>query len=418
MSRPFAYRRGQLARGATPLAALARRFGTPLFVYDLDAVLAAYGAYERAFARVPHQICAAVKANANRAVLAALARAGSGFDIVSGGELAQVLAAGGEPRRVVFSGVGKTAGEMDAALRAGIGLFNVESAPELALLAERARRLRRVAPFGLRVNPDVAAPTHRHIATGRRGHKFGVAPAEALALYRQYAGHRWVRATAASVHIGSQILDPAPFAAAVRRLGRFAAEVRAAGCALEALDIGGGLGIAYRPGERAPSPAAYARAVLAALGKDAAGMRLILEPGRSLFAAAGVLLSQVLYIKHNGGLRFVILDAGFTELIRPALYGAYHEILPLRRRPGRRSPAEVVGPVCETADTFAHARPLPPLAAGEFVALMDAGAYGYSLASNYNGRPRPAEVVLRRGRVQLARRRETLAEMMARDGKA
>ncbi len=270
MSRPFAYRRGQLARGAKPLAALARRFGTPLFVYDLDAVLAAYGAYERAFARVPHQICAAVKANANRAVQAALARAGSGFDIVSGGELAQVLAAGGEPRRVVFSGVGKTAGEMDAALRAGIGLFNVESAPELALLAERARRLRRVAPFGLRVNPDVAAPTHRHIATGRRGHKFGVAPAEALALYRQYAGHRWVRATAASVHIGSQILDPAPFAAAVRRLGRFAAEVRAAGCALEALDIGGGLGIAYRPGERAPSPAAYARAVLAALGADAA----------------------------------------------------------------------------------------------------------------------------------------------------
>ncbi len=414
MPRPFAYRRGQLSCGATPLAALARRFGTPLYVYDLDAMLAAYQAYATAFARVPHQICAAVKANGNRMVLRALARAGAGVDIVSGGELAQVLAAGGDPSRVVFSGVGKTAEEMDAALAAGIGLFNVESAPELALLAARAQRRRRIAPFGLRINPDVAAPTHRYIATGRRGHKFGIPPAAARALYRQYGRHRWLRAEAASVHIGSQILDPAPFAAAVHRLARFAAELRRAGCPVGALDVGGGLGIAYRPGERAPTPAAYARAVLPALqgaGEDA--LRLILEPGRSLFAAAGVLLARVLYIKQNGGLRFVILDAGFTELMRPALYGAYHEIWTLRQARGRRTRAEVVGPVCETADTFAHARPLPPLRAGDLVALMDVGAYGYSLASNYNGRPRSAEVVIQGGRVRLARRRETAADLMA-----
>lgn len=422
MPRPFLYRRGQLSAGRIPLVRLARRFGTPLYVYDLEAILAAYRAYDQAFAAVPHQICAAVKANGSRVILRALARAGAGFDIVSGGELAIVRDAGGDPSRVVFSGVGKTAEEMDAGLQAGIGLFNVESAAELAQLEARARRLRRVARFGLRINPDVAAPTHRHIATGKKGHKFGIAPAEALALYRQYAGSRWLHAAAASVHIGSQILDPAPFAAAAVRLVRFAADLRRAGCTVEALDIGGGLGIAYRPGEHAPAPAAYARAVLAARQGWAAGradatpappVRWILEPGRSLFAAAGVLLARVLYIKHNGGLRFVILDAGFTELIRPALYGAYHEISPLRPSRARRSPAEVVGPVCETADTFAHARPLPPLAAGDLVAILDTGAYGYSLASNYNGRPRAAEVVVAQGRIHLARRRETIADLLA-----
>lgn len=418
MPRPFAYRRGQLSAGRMPLARLARRFGTPLYVYDLEAILAAYGAYDRAFAAVPHQICAAVKANGSRVILGALARAGAGFDIVSGGELAMVLDAGGDPARVVFSGVGKTAAEIDAGLGAGIGLFNVESAGELALLEARARRLRRVARFGLRVNPDVAAPTHRHIATGKKGHKFGMAPAEALALYRQYAGRRWLHAAAASVHIGSQILDPAPFAAAAVRLGRFARQLRRAGCAVEALDLGGGLGIAYRRGERAPAPTAYARAVLAARpGWGEPPVRWILEPGRSLFAPAGVLLARVLYIKHNGGLRFVILDAGFTELIRPALYNAYHEIWPVRQSRARRSPAEVVGPVCETADTFAHARPLPPLAAGDLVAILDTGAYGYSLASNYNGRPRAAEVVLAPGGVRLARRRETIADLLAAEGR-
>lgn len=426
MPRPFTYRRGQLSLGPIPMAALARRFGTPLYVYGLDAILDAYGAYDRAFARVPHQICAAVKANGNRAILRALARAGAGFDIVSGGELTTVLAAGGNPARVVFSGVGKTAEEMDAGLRAGIGLFNVESAAELAQLAVRARRLRRVARFGLRLNPDVAAPTHRYIATGKRGHKFGIPPAEALALYRQYARHPWLHAASVGVHIGSQILTPAPFAAAVARLGHFVAGLQRAGCAIEAVDIGGGLGIAYRPGERTPAPAAYARAVFAAgergplaaaSGRSGAGnhaaIRWILEPGRSLFAAAGLLLTRVLYIKHNAGLRFVILDAGFTELIRPALYGAYHEIWPVRQSRAHRTPAEVVGPVCETADTFAHARPLPPLAAGDLVAILDAGAYGYSLASNYNARPRPAEIGVQDGRVRRIRRRETFSDLLA-----
>ncbi|MGH9472258.1 MAG: diaminopimelate decarboxylase [Terriglobales bacterium] len=410
--RPFAYRGADLSCGRLRLATVARRFGTPCYVYDLDAILRAFGEYESAFAGREHLVCASVKANGNLSVLKALAGAGAGFDIVSGGELGRVLAAGGVAQRVVFSGVGKTAAEMDAALAADILLFNVESEPELALLAQRAQRARRRARFGLRVNPDVSAPTHPHIATGLRRHKFGVEPRQAAALYRRYGRQRWLEATAISFHIGSQILAVEPFAEAAARVARLACGLRAEGLPLRYLDFGGGLGIAYRGEQAAPPLAAYARALQAALG-EGADWTLLLEPGRRIFAAAGTLLTRVLYLKENAGHRFVIVDAASNDLIRPALYGAYHEIVPLRRRGGRRRPADVVGPICESGDAFAHDRPLPLLAEGDLLAILDAGAYGFSLASNYNSRPRAAEVVIAGGRARLARRRECVEELLA-----
>lgn len=411
--RPFALARGQWRAGGVALATVARRFGTPCYVYDEAAMATALGEFQAAFADRPHLVCAAVKANDNLAILRALARAGAGFDIVSGGELRRVLAAGGKAARVVFSGVGKTAEEMDAALAAGILLFNVESEPELELLAARARAARRRARFGVRLNPDVAAPTHPHIATGLHRHKFGVSIPLARRLYRRWGGNHWLEAAAVSCHIGSQILDTAPFAAAVGRVAELARELRAAGLPLRFLDAGGGLGIAYRPGEKAPTLAAYAAALKSAL-RDLP-VTLLLEPGRRLVAAAGALLARVLYVKETEGRRFIILDAACNDLMRPALYGAYHEIVALRPRPGRARPADVVGPVCESGDTFARDRRLPPLRAGDFVALLDAGAYGYSLASNYNARPRPAEALIAAGRVRQVRAREDLSAALRRE---
>ncbi|MGH9479226.1 MAG: diaminopimelate decarboxylase [Terriglobales bacterium] len=417
MARPFAHRGGQLEAGGQPLATLARRWGTPLYVYDFEAVRQALAAFQRAFHGLEHRVCAAVKANANLALLARLARWGAGFDVVSGGELERVLTAGGDPATVVFSGVGKTAAEMDLALRAGILLFQVESEPELELLAERAARLRRRARFGLRINPDVAAATHPHIATGRRQHKFGVSPAEALALYRaSRRSGRWLAAEGIGCHIGSQILAAAPFQRAAARLLQLAARLEDEGFRFNYLDLGGGLGIAYAPGQRALTPAAYAAALRPQLARwlaAAPARTLLLEPGRSLVGAAGCLLTRVLYVKRSGGREFAITDAGSNDLMRPALYGAYHEIAPVRPRAGRRRRYDVVGPLCETGDRFAADRLLPPLRAGDLLALLDAGAYGFTLSSNYNVRPRAAEVGLDRGRAQLIRRRETTADLLA-----
>ncbi len=405
----FSYRRGSLHAGAISLAALARRFGTPLYVYRWESIAAAYDAYESALAGQPHLICAAVKANGNLSLLARLARRGAGFDIVSGGELARVRRAGGDPGKVVFSGVGKTAGEMDAALAAGILLFNVESEGELELLAARAAAARRRARFGLRVNPNIAADTHPHISTGLRRHKFGLATAAALALYRRAAASRWLDAAGISFHIGSQILDPAPFSAALDRILRLLEQLHPRP---QYLDVGGGLGIAYRERERAPSIAAYLAPIRRRL--DGSGLTLLLEPGRRLLAPAGLLLTRVLYRKRNGGRAFLIVDAGHNDLIRPVLYSAWHRIVPVRQpRPlARLAPVDVVGPVCETADFFARGRRLPPLAPGELIAILDAGAYGFVLASNYNARLRPAEVLVEGGRARLIRRRETLDDLL------
>ncbi|HEY7839399.1 MAG TPA: diaminopimelate decarboxylase [Terriglobales bacterium] len=417
MTRTFVYQQGELSVGGVRLEALAQRFGTPLYVYDFDAVHTALDGYTRALGAAPHLICAAVKANGNLALLAQMAAWGSGFDVVSGGELERVLRAGARADRVVFSGVGKTAAEMDAALRAGILMFNVESEPELELLAARAARLRRPARYGIRVNPNIPAATHPHIATGLRQHKFGVEAATARRLYGAYRS-RWLEPVGISCHIGSQILETAPFERAAERLARLALEVEAAtGAHLRLVDVGGGLGISYQSGQRPPSLAAYAAAVrrgLRALFPRGGGRerRLIVEPGRRLVAAAGVLLTRVLYVKENASKRFVITDAGFNDLIRPSLYGAHHEIVPLRRRRGATAPADIVGPICESGDTFAHGRALAPVEAGDGLAILDAGAYGFVLSSNYNARPRPAEVAIAGGRARLIRQRETLDKML------
>lgn len=392
------------------LEQLAERFGTPLYVYNLDAIAERFAAYRRAFGPEA-MICAAVKANANLAILRLLAKLGSGFDVVSGGELQRALAAGTPGERIVFSGVGKTAEEMDRALAAGILLFNVESEPELELLAERAARARRMARFGLRVNPDIAVPTHPHIATGLREHKFGVTPGLARRLYRRR--HRWLEPVGISCHIGSQILETAPFTAAVAAVGGLMAELQRAGVGLRWLDIGGGLGIAYRPEQKAPSLSGYRAAI--GRGLRAAGLpakpRLILEPGRSLVGAAGALLTRVLYVKRSGRKKFVIVDAGSNDLLRPALYDAYHHILPWRAKQGVKSLCDVVGPLCESGDFLAHSRAVGQVEAGAGLAVLDAGAYGYALSSNYNGRPRPAEVGIAGGRARLLRRRETEADL-------
>lgn len=396
------------------LEMLAQRYGTPLYVYNLDAIAERFGAYRRAFGGGA-LICAAVKANANLAILRLLARLGSGFDVVSGGELERVLEAGAPGERIVFSGVGKTAEEMDRALRAGIQLFNVESEPELDLLAQRAARSRRVARFGLRVNPDIAVSTHPHIATGLREHKFGVSPGLARRLYRR--PQRWLEAAGVSCHIGSQIMTTAPFTAAVAAVGRLIVELQAAGLNLHWLDVGGGLGIAYRPGEQAPSLGAYRAAIVRGL-REAGLPRttpLILEPGRSLVGAAGALLTRVLYVKRSGRKKFVIVDAGSNDLLRPALYDAYHHIVPWRAQRGAVAACDVVGPLCESGDFFAHQRALAPVDTGAGLAIFDAGAYGYALSSNYNGRPRPAEVGIAGGRARLLRRRETEADLRACD---
>ncbi|MGH9492467.1 MAG: diaminopimelate decarboxylase [Terriglobales bacterium] len=440
----FRYRRSALHCEAVPLATLAERFGTPLYVYSRAAVVGRYRAFDRAFRNQPHTICYSVKANSNLSLLRLLAGLGAGFDVVSGGELERVLAAAPRAaRRIVFSGVGKTAAEMDAALRAGIWLFNVESEGELELLAERAARLRTRARVALRVNPDVPVDTHPYIATGQRQHKFGVPMSRARALYRRAAREKYLEVAGVSVHIGSQILSTAPFSAALKRVAGLVRALRADGHRVEYVDAGGGLGIEYRhsPVEAGDSPAlsgdfqaraaAYARAILRPL--RGLNVHLLLEPGRALVGPAGILLSRVLYRKSSGRRRFLVLDAAMNDLMRPALYGAYHEIVPVvchpervrqsysladeskdpySRQDSRAERVDVVGPICETGDFFAHNRRLPALQEGDLVALLDAGAYGMSLASNYNSRPRPAEVLVSGRSARLIRRRETPADLM------
>ena len=443
----FLYRRSVMHCEALPLASLASRFGTPLYIYSRAAIAERYRAFDHAFRSTPHSICYSVKANSNLSLLRLLAREGAGFDVVSGGELERVLAAA--PRavpRTVFSGVGKSAAEMDAALRAGILLFNLESEGELELLAERAARLRKKARVALRVNPDVPVETHPYIATGQRQHKFGVPLDKARVLYGRAARERYLEVSGVSAHIGSQILRLAPFTAAMRRVALLVRFLRADGHRIRYVDAGGGLGIEYRHRSvsvgAGDSPVlsardfprrarAYALAVTRPL--RGLGVRLLLEPGRALVGPAGVLLARVLYRKTAGRRRFLVLDAAMNDLMRPALYGAYHEIVPVACHPERvrqsflladesKDPysrqsfrgekVDVVGPICESGDIFASGRLLPPLAKDDLVALLDAGAYGMSLASNYNSRGRPAEVLVSGRSARLIRRRETAADLM------
>ncbi|GGH11935.1 diaminopimelate decarboxylase [Silvibacterium dinghuense] len=417
--RPFEYpgSKAPLSCGPVSLASLAKKHGTPLYVYSADAIRYRFGLFQQAFAGQRHLICYAVKANSSLAILKLLAAEGAGFDIVSGGELERVLAVAPEAAgRVVFSGVGKTAPELDLALRSGILLFNVESEGELELLAERAAKLRKRARIALRVNPDVFAETHPYISTGLREHKFGIDIRRARAVYRRAAQDKWLEPAGISVHIGSQIRTADPFGAAADRVAKLVRDLRKDGLPIQYLDAGGGLGIEYhaaQPFHPEEKVQQYAAAVRAAVS-ELSDITLLLEPGRFLVAQAGALLARVLYVKKNGEKTFVITDAGMNDLIRPTLYQAHHEILPVEPPSSRRTiTADVVGPVCESGDFFARDRVLAPLKPGDLVAILDAGAYGMSLASNYNTRGRAAEVLVEGKRARLIRRRETLADMLS-----
>lgn len=398
---------------------MARKHGTPLYIYSAGHITERVALFRQAFGAIPHMLCYAVKANSSLAILQLLARLGSGFDVVSGGELERVLAVDrAAAGRIVFSGVGKTVAEMDLALRTKVLLFNVESEEELELLSERAAKLRKRARIALRVNPDVFAETHPYISTGMREHKFGIDIRRARAVYRK-AGKQ-LEACGVSVHIGSQIRSSDPFGAAAERVSKLIVDLRKDGHAIQYIDIGGGLGVEYRldrPFDAAEKVHQYAAAVIPAI-QSVKGLKLLLEPGRFIVAQAGALLARVLYVKKNGEKTFVITDAGMNDLIRPALYQAYHEIVPVKRsRSSRQIIADVVGPVCETGDFFARDRELQPLKRGDLVAILDAGAYGMSLASNYNSRLRPAEVLVGGCKSRLIRRRETVEDMLVTEHK-
>jgi diaminopimelate decarboxylase len=418
-TRPFAHPDAQspLACDGVSLETLAKKYGTPVYVYSAGQILYRLSLFAKAFESIQHLVCYSVKANSALAILKLLHENGAGFDIVSGGELERVLRVHNDAaRRVVFSGVGKTAAEIDLALRSGILIFNVESAGELDLLAERASKLRKRARIALRVNPDVFAETHPYISTGLREHKFGIDIRQARAVYKTAAKHKYLDPCGVSVHIGSQIRSADPFGAAAERVAQLVHHLRADGLPITSVDVGGGLGIEYHsdhsfnPEEKIQQ---YATALLKAL-RPIENLQLLLEPGRFIVAQAGALVTRALYVKKNGKKTFVVTDAAMNDLIRPALYQAHHDIVPVSRRKGaRKKTVDVVGPVCETGDFFARDRELPELKPGDLIAILDAGAYGLSLSSNYNSRPRPAEILVEDKRARLIRRRETMDDLLA-----
>lgn len=405
----FDYRDGQLCAEGCNVERLAETFGTPVYVYSRAALEARFRAYAGALAGRPHLICYAVKANSNLAVLNVLARQGAGFDIVSGGELERVLAAGGDPRKVVFSGVGKTAPEMRRALQLGIRCFNVESIGELERLSGIARAEGLRAPISLRVNPDVDARTHPYISTGLRDNKFGVDIREAPAIYQRAADLPGVEVVGVDCHIGSQLTDTAPFLDALQRVLGLVDDLSARGIRLRHLDLGGGLGVRYRD-ENPPSPDAYVRAVLAALG--ASDLELVFEPGRSIAAPAGILVTRVEYLKHTDHRNFCVVDAAMNDLLRPALYDAWMDIVPTAQAArGPEHRYDVVGPVCETGDFLGRERMLA-VREGDLLAVLGAGAYGFAMSSNYNSRGRAAEVMVDGNEACLVRARESIADLM------
>ena len=408
----FGYRHGELHAEAVPLAGIAEQFGTPCYVYSRAALTAAYRALDSALSSRNHLICYAVKANSNLAILNLLARLGSGFDIVSGGELERVLAAGGDPAQVVFSGVGKSEEEMRRALSAGILCFNIESESELLRLERIAGEMRRIAPISVRVNPDVDAGTHPYIATGLRQNKFGVPHTAARALYQRASRMAHIRLAGIDCHIGSQLTDAAPFAAALQRILALVDLLKEDGIAITHVDIGGGLGIRYRPEDDPPTLEAYAGELVGCLGSRP--HRLLVEPGRVLVGNAGLLLTRVEYLKHGAENNFAVVDAAMNDLLRPALYDAWHEVLPARVGTGSPRQYEIVGPVCESSDFLARDRSLA-LEEGDLLAIMSAGAYGMTMSSNYNTRARAAEIMVDGATTYLIRERETISELMARE---
>jgi diaminopimelate decarboxylase len=410
MDSSYRYEQDTLYCENVALADVAARHGTPCYVYSKRAIVSRYRAYDEAFGEMPHEICYAVKANGNLSLLKLLVEEGAGFDIVSGGELFRVLKAGGDPARVVFSGVGKRADEIEYALEQGIHGFNCESESELALIDTLADRRGATVRVALRVNPDVDAATHPYISTGLREHKFGIDIAEVEAVYERARALKRLSLEGVSCHIGSQILDTEPLLEAAGRLVELAGRLRKKGFDIRHLDLGGGVGVPYRPGEPSPSIPGFVAALRARV--EGTGLRVLIEPGRSLVAEAGVLLTRVLYRKRNGAKEFVIVDASMTDLIRPALYSAYHEILPLRRAHRGTIRADVVGPVCETGDFLAHGREIANVLPGDLLAVCTAGAYGFAQSSNYNARPRPMEVLVDGGTSGVIRKRESYEDLV------
>jgi diaminopimelate decarboxylase len=409
MSEYFNYLDDTLHVEQVSLVEIAQRFGTPCYVYSRAALGDAYRQLSDALQARQHLICYAVKANPNLAILNLFAKLGAGFDIVSGGELQRVLAAGGAASKVVFSGVGKSESEMRLALSAGIRCFNVESAPELERLNDVAGSMGKIAPVSLRVNPDVDAKTHPYISTGLKQNKFGVAYTDALAIYRQAAAMPHLRVTGIDCHIGSQLTEVSPFIAAAEKVLALVDLLKAEGVVLEHIDLGGGLGIRYDD-ETPPAIAEYAQALLQALqGRTES---LIVEPGRVLVGNAGILLTRIEYLKHGEAKNFAIVDAAMNDLMRPALYDAFHAILPVLKSDTPEAMYEVVGPICETGDFIAHERRLA-VSQGDVLAVMSAGAYGMSMSSNYNTRPRAVEVMVDGEHVHVVREREIVEALYA-----
>jgi diaminopimelate decarboxylase len=407
----FAYRRGVLCAEEVALDSIAERFGTPCYVYSRAAIEAAYGEFVQALAGRAGLICYSVKANSNLSILRLLARLGAGFDIVSGGELARVLAAGGDAGRTLFSGVGKSEAEIRLALEKGIACINVESEAELDRVAAVAKALGKRAPIAMRVNPDIDARTHPYISTGLRENKFGIAHADAERLYLRAARMPELQLVGIGCHIGSLLADPAPFVAAAQKLVALVDRLEAAGVRLIHIDVGGGIGIRYK--DETPQPvASFVRGAIEALG--ARRQSLIFDPGRSIVGNAGVLLTRVEYVKLGAARNFLVVDAAMNDLIRPPLYDAWHDVRPVREKDAAAAAAvyDVVGPICESADFLARERRLAA-APGELLAILSAGAYGMSMSSNYNSRPRAAEVLVEGSNARLVRRRESIAELFA-----
>jgi diaminopimelate decarboxylase len=407
-------RQGQLCCEDYPLKEIARQAGTPVYVYSRATLEHHFKVFDEAFAGIPHIVCYSMKANSNGSVIRTFTRLGSGVDIVSGGELARALAAGAPPKKIVYSGVGKNGPEIEEALRRGILMFNVESREELERIDAIARRLRKRAPISIRVNPDVDPKTHPYISTGLKRNKFGIHIKQALEDYEWAARRPNLEVAGVDCHIGSQLTDLSPFMDAAARVRRLVERLIAKGMPIRYVDIGGGLGIKYSD-ELPPQPKEYAQAIVNAFrGLD---VTLILEPGRVLVGNAGVLVTEVLYTKKaprsngKGNRWFFIVDAAMNDLARPMMYGSYHAILPVGKAPAGRVTADVVGPICESGDFLAKDRALPPYKAGDLLAVMSAGAYGFAMSSNYNSRPRAAEVMVSGDRCEVVRERETLRDV-------
>lgn len=410
MHQPFSYQHDSLFCDDVALADIAAAEGTPCYVYSKRAILDRFHAYDRAFGEQPHKVCYAVKANSNLSLLRVLAEAGAGFDIVSGGELFRVLKAGADPGKVVFSGVGKTAAEVEYAINCGIHTFNCESEAELALIDSIAARLGAQVRVALRVNPDVDASTHPYISTGLRDHKFGIDMSEVEGVYARAKCLPRLLLEGVSCHIGSQMLDTAPMLEAIGKMVALVDRLRADGVPIRHLDLGGGLGISYQSEQAAPDIGAFIGQMVAmAAGRD---LELMIEPGRSIVGEAGVLLTRVLYRKLTPQKEFVVADAAMNDLIRPSLYQSHHEIIPLRRNPLGTILADVVGPVCESGDFLARGRRMANVFPGDYLAVCTAGAYGFVQASNYNSRLRPAEVMVDGGSWSVIRKRETLEDLV------